>query len=135
VIFGATPEKLGGSAALTRSKNTKAKGVIEIKRGEYSGTCMEQQDPAHKKAVLGRSRARVAIEVAVDLGWERYIGLEGRFVACTASAPQAKSPTFKKSDINADAAVRAAHETIAEVAAPLTRAVADLKTDKKRCGP
>jgi transketolase len=50
----------------------------------------------HKKAVLGRRRARVAIAVAVDLGWERYIGLEGRFVGVgTASAPQAKSPKFK----------------------------------------
>ncbi|WP_246785146.1 transketolase C-terminal domain-containing protein [Bradyrhizobium sp. S69] len=41
----------------------------------------EHQDTTYKKAVLGTTRARVAVEAAVELGWEHYIGLEGRFVA------------------------------------------------------
>jgi transketolase len=36
----AIPELLGGSADLTPSNNTKAKGMIEIKPGEYGGTYM-----------------------------------------------------------------------------------------------
>src|SRR3982074_523798 len=31
----------------------------------------EAQDAAYKKAVLGTTRARVAVEAAVELGWER----------------------------------------------------------------
>jgi transketolase len=40
----------------------------------------EDQDAAYKKEVLGATRACVAVEAAVELGWEHYIGLEGRFV-------------------------------------------------------
>jgi transketolase len=36
----AIPELLGGSADLTPSNNTKAKGMIEIRRGEYNSTYM-----------------------------------------------------------------------------------------------
>jgi transketolase len=78
----------------------------------------EQQDPAYKKAVLGSSRARVAVEAAVELGWECYIGLEGRFVGMHSFGASGKiADVYKKFDINADAIVRAAHETLAEVAA------------------
>jgi transketolase len=78
----------------------------------------EQQDPAYKKSVLGGSRARVAVEAAVELGWERYIGLEGRFVGMHSFGTSGKiADVYKKFDINADAVVRAARETLAEVAA------------------
>ncbi len=40
----------------------------------------EEQDAAYRRAVLGDSPARVAVEAAVELGWERYLGPEGRFV-------------------------------------------------------
>jgi len=53
----------------------------------------EDQDAAYKKEVLGTNRARVAVEAAVELGWGRYIGLEGRFVGMQDSAPPARSPT------------------------------------------
>jgi transketolase C-terminal domain/subunit len=79
----------------------------------------EQQDAAYKKAVLGTSRARVAVEAAVELGWERYIGLEGRFIGMHSFGASGKiADVYKKFDINAEAVVRAAHETLAEVAAP-----------------
>ena len=78
----------------------------------------EQQDAAYKKAVLGTSRARVAVEAAVELGWERYLGLEGRFVGMHSFGASGKiADVYKKFDINAEAVVRAAHETLAEVAA------------------
>jgi transketolase len=79
----------------------------------------EHQNAAYKKAVLGTSRARVAVEAAVELGWERYIGLEGRFVGMHDFGASGKiADVYKKFDINAEAVVRAAHRTLAEVAAP-----------------
>ena len=78
----------------------------------------EQQDAAYKKAVLGNDRARVAVEAAVELGWERYIGLDGRFVGMHSFGASGKiADVYKKFDINTEAVVRAAHETLAEVAA------------------
>jgi transketolase len=77
----------------------------------------EKQDAAYKKAVLGKTRARVAVEAAVELGWERYIGLEGRFVGMHSFGASGKiADVFKKFDISAEAVVRAAHDTLSEVA-------------------
>jgi pyruvate dehydrogenase complex dehydrogenase (E1) component len=77
----------------------------------------EQQEAAYKKAVLGTSRARVAVEAAVELGWERYIGFEGRFVGMHSFGASGKiTDVYEKFDINAEAVVRAAHETLADVA-------------------
>jgi len=78
----------------------------------------EQQDAAYKKAVLGKSRARVAVEAAAELGWERYIGLEGRFVGMHSFGASGKiADVYKKFDITVEAVVRAARETLAAVAA------------------
>ena len=80
----------------------------------------EEQDAVYKKAVLGTTRARVAVEAAVEMGWERYIGLEGRFVGMLGFGASGKiADVYKKFDINADAVVRAARETLAEVAGAL----------------
>jgi transketolase len=78
----------------------------------------EQQDAAYKTSVLGTSRARVAVEAAVEMGWDRYIGLEGRFVGMHSFGESGKfAEVYKKFDITAEAVVRAAHETLAEIAA------------------
>ncbi|MDB5703044.1 MAG: transketolase [Sphingomonas bacterium] len=54
----------------------------------------ELQDRAYKESVLPRAvTARVAIEMGGELGWDRYVGLEGRTVTMStfgASAPLAK---------------------------------------------
>jgi len=54
----------------------------------------ELQDQAYKDSVLPKSvTARVAIEMGGELGWDRYIGFEGRTVTMStfgASAPIAK---------------------------------------------
>ena len=77
----------------------------------------EQQDLAYRKAVLG-PRARVAVEAAVELGWERYIGDYGRFVGMHGFGASGKiDDVYKKFDITTDAVVRAARESLAEVAA------------------
>lgn len=50
----------------------------------------DAQDDAYRQAVLGPENTRVAVEAAVRLGWDRYIGLNGGFVGMDgfgASAP------------------------------------------------
>src|SRR6201996_5148472 len=78
----------------------------------------EQQDAGYRQSVLGKSRARVAVEAAVELGWERYTGLEGRFVGMHSFGASGKiDDVYKKFDINTEAVLRAAKETLAAVAA------------------
>jgi len=50
----------------------------------------DEQDPAYRDEVLGPGTVRVAIEAAVRMGWDRWIGPEGAFVGMAgfgASAP------------------------------------------------
>jgi transketolase len=39
----------------------------------------EEQDATYKHAVMGETEARVAVEAAVELRWDRYLGFRGRF--------------------------------------------------------
>ncbi|MEC8203713.1 MAG: transketolase, partial [Pseudomonadota bacterium] len=53
----------------------------------------DAQDEAYRQSVLGPENIRVAVEAAVKLGWDRYIGPKGGFVGMDgfgASAPAAK---------------------------------------------
>jgi transketolase len=78
----------------------------------------EEQDAAYKASVLGVTRARVAVEAAVETGWDRYLGLEGRFIGMHSFGASGKiADVYKKFDITTEAVVRAARETLAEVAA------------------
>ncbi|MEM8797166.1 MAG: transketolase C-terminal domain-containing protein, partial [Pseudomonadota bacterium] len=50
----------------------------------------EQQPEDYKSAVLGTEPARIAVEAAVRMGWDRFIGHDGAFVGMSsfgASAP------------------------------------------------
>jgi transketolase len=47
------PELLGGSADLTPSNNTRAKGMIEIRPGEYNGTYMHYGEHGMAAAMNG----------------------------------------------------------------------------------
>ena len=50
----------------------------------------DAQDAAYREDVLGTNTIRVAIEAAIAMGWERYLGLDGIFIGMTgfgASAP------------------------------------------------
>jgi transketolase len=76
----------------------------------------EEQDLEYKKLVLGETRARVAVEAAVELGWDKYIGLEGKFVGMHDFGESGKiQDVYAKFDITTAAIVRAARETIASV--------------------
>jgi len=75
----------------------------------------EQQDDASKKSVLLPAvRARVSVEMASTLGWERYVGMNGEMIGMHrfgASAPL--KDLLKKFGFTADAVVEAARRAIA----------------------
>jgi transketolase len=76
----------------------------------------DEQDATYKKAVLGETPARVAVEAAVELGWERYLGFEGKFVGMRDFGESGKiDDVYAKFDITTDAVVRAAREVLDSV--------------------
>ncbi|UWU32388.1 transketolase (plasmid) [Rhizobium sp. WSM1274] len=71
----------------------------------------EKQDAAYKKSVLGDSRARVAVEAAVQDSWDRYLGLDGVFVGMHEFGSSGKiDDVYKKFDITTGAVIRAGRE-------------------------
>ena len=72
----------------------------------------DRQDAGYQAEVLGDG-ARVAVEAAVSLGWEKYLGPAGRFVGMSsfgASAPAAD--LYNHFGITAEAVVAAAKEQL-----------------------
>jgi transketolase len=73
----------------------------------------EQQDQAYRRAVLGETAARVAVEAGVEISWDRYLGFDGRFVGMHEFGASGKiGDVYKKFDITTDAVVRAARDVI-----------------------
>jgi pyruvate dehydrogenase complex dehydrogenase (E1) component len=73
----------------------------------------QEQDAAYKKAVLGETHARVAVEAAVELGWERYLGFEGKFVGMHDFGESGKiDDVYAGFDITTDPVVRAARKVL-----------------------
>jgi transketolase len=69
----------------------------------------DAQNEDYRQRVLGPGTVRVAVEAALKMGWERYLGEDGAFVGMTgfgASAPAGE--LFKHFGITADKVVSAA---------------------------
>jgi transketolase len=67
-----------------------------------------QQDAAYQASVIGRGTVRVAVEAAIQQGWERFIGEDGAFIGMTgfgASAPA--EVLYEKFGITTEAVVAA----------------------------
>ncbi|WP_010511708.1 transketolase [Komagataeibacter europaeus] len=78
----------------------------------------EEQDAAYKKAVMGETLARVAVEAAVELGWERYLGFHGRFVGMHGFGDSGKiGDLYAKFEITTEAVLRTARDVLQEVQA------------------
>jgi len=77
----------------------------------------DAQDAAYKESVLpGSVRARVAVEAGTPVGWERYVGLEGRVVGQQgfgASGPV--KDVFKHFGFTVENVIAHAKETMAAV--------------------
>ncbi|MBZ9654507.1 transketolase [Phyllobacterium lublinensis] len=69
----------------------------------------EQQSEEYKRALIGDAPVKVAVEAAIRLGWDRFIGLDGIFIGMTgfgASGPI--EALYKHFGITAEAIVAAA---------------------------
>ncbi|MFT3670986.1 transketolase [Aestuariivirga sp.] len=69
----------------------------------------EKQSKAYKAKVLGTEKIRVAVEAGLRMGWDRFIGTEGKFIGMTgfgASGPAEQ--LYEKFGITAKAVVKAA---------------------------
>jgi transketolase len=69
----------------------------------------ERQPKAYKARILGTEKIRVAVEAGLRLGWDRFIGTDGKFIGMTgfgASAPAEK--LYEYFGITAKAVVKAA---------------------------
>jgi transketolase len=76
----------------------------------------EQQDAAYRRAVLGETTARVAVEAGVEQQWDRYLGFDGRFIGMHEFGASGKiGDVYKKFDITTEAVVRAARDVVKQV--------------------
>jgi transketolase len=73
----------------------------------------DAQPAAYRASVLGENTVKVAVEAAVSMGWDKYIGPDGAFIGMSgfgASAPA--SDLFKHFGITAEAVAAAAKERL-----------------------
>jgi transketolase len=68
------------SLAVKARAQLQADGIPTAVISMPSWELFESQDEAHRRDVLGHGTVRVAVEAAVRLGWDRYIGANGGFV-------------------------------------------------------
>lgn len=102
------------SVAAAAKKILEADGVPTAVVSMPCWELFEAQDEAYRRGVLGQGTVRIAIEAAVSLGWDRYIGENGSFVGMQgfgASAPAAE--LFKHFGITAEAVVERAKKHLA----------------------
>ncbi len=89
VILMATGSELG--LCVEAYEKLKGEGIKARVVSMPSWELFEAQDEAYKKSVFPPEvTARVSVEMAATLGWERYVGLKGRKIGMTrfgASAP------------------------------------------------
>lgn len=86
-------------------KNGHATRVISVPCMEL----FERQPDDYKQAIIGKGGLRIAVEAAVEQGWQRFIGEDGVFIGMHGfggSAPQ--EALFEHFGITADAIVAAA---------------------------
>jgi transketolase len=79
------------SMALAARATLQAEGVPTAVISMPCWELFEQQDAAYRAQVIGAGTARVAVEAAVRLGWDRYVGADGGFVGMSgfgASGPE-----------------------------------------------
>jgi transketolase len=112
VILMGTGSEL--SLCVDAYERLKAEGINARVVSMPSWEVFEKQDQAYKDSVLPPSvTARVSVEMAATLGWERYVGPKGKMIGMHsfgASAPL--KDLLKKFGFTADAVVAAARQVI-----------------------
>ncbi len=101
-----------GSEVMLALEARKALEQDGISTRVVSVPCMElfrRQSEAYRNEVMGRAKAKVAVEAGISMSWDRLLGPTGRFVGMTswgASAPA--DELYKYFGITAEAVVDAA---------------------------
>ena len=91
------------SVAVAAQKLLEAEGIPTRVVSTPSWNLFDGQSKAYKAGVIGKAKVRVAVEAAIRMGWERFIGEDGLFVGMTgfgASAPAER--LFKEFGITAE---------------------------------
>ncbi len=100
--------------ALAAGKQLAAEGVNARVVSMPSWELFDRQPAEYRESVLPAAvRARVAVEAALKLGWERYVGLDGAVVGMAgfgASAPA--NLLYQKFGITTEAVVVAARKLL-----------------------
>jgi len=98
-----------------------ARGILEgkgVPTRVVSVPCFElfeQQDEAYKKATIGDAPVKVAIEAAISLGWERFIGPDGIFIGMKGFGASGEiNALYKHFGITAEHAAEAAEKKLAK---------------------
>jgi transketolase len=100
VTILATGSEVG--LAVEARRRLEADGIATAVVSMPSWELFEAQDEHYRKAVLGKGTVRVAVEAAVRLGWDRYIGEDGGFVGMSGfGASGAESDLFEHFGITA----------------------------------
>ena len=90
-----------------------ADGIATAVVSMPSWELFDAQDDDYRGRVLGPDTVRVAVEAAVSLGWDRYIGPGGAFVGMTGFGASAPAPAlFEHFGITADAVADAVRKQI-----------------------
>jgi transketolase len=91
------------SLAMEARKQLGAKGIRAAVVSMPCWKLFEAQDKAYRDQVLGAA-PRVAVEAAVRLGWDRYIGADGAFIGMKSFGESGPAPElFKHFGITAEA--------------------------------
>ena len=78
--------------ALAARDLLQAKGIPTAVVSMPSWELFELQDEAYREHIIGRDTVRVAVEAAVQLGWDRYIGEKGGFVGMKSFGASGDTP-------------------------------------------
>jgi transketolase len=88
--------------AVEARRQLEAQGVATAVVSMPSWELFEAQDGDYRKEVLGTGTVRVAVEAAVRLGWDRYIGDDGGFIGMSSfGASGAETDLFEHFGITA----------------------------------
>jgi transketolase len=101
------------SIALAAREKLQADGIPTAVVSMPCWEIFDEQEDAYRAKVLGVGTIRVAVEAAVKMGWEGYIGDNGGFVGMNSFGASAPAPQlFEHFGITADAVTEAVKSRI-----------------------
>ena len=101
------------SIAMAARDALQAEGVATSVVSMPSWELFDVQPADYRAGVLGNGVVRVAVEAAVGMGWERYIGMDGGFVGMTGFGASAPAPDlYRHFNITPDAVADAVRERL-----------------------